>query len=81
MKHLKFTYLNWKGDEHEYVIAPDGVGVNIEYHDHHAQGNYESHWLISGLLVTRDGDPRHEMGNRRRSFVLTRMKSVEEVEA
>lgn len=84
-KLLRFRYKNWKGQEYEYVIAPDrNPGTRLQYlspgvpdRDYDALPT----WHLSGSIVTRDGDPRVEMGpTRRRSFILTRMQNIEEVE-
>jgi hypothetical protein len=76
---LKFRYKNHRGDEHEYIIRPErlhfdrcGCGPNPD----------ELNWLISGWIVSRDGDRRQELilpQDRRRSFVLYNMKCIDEV--
>lgn len=76
---LKFRYTNWKGEEHEYVIEPEG----ISYSDY-PPGEEPKRWQLHGMVVTRDGDPRpqlsHHPGERRRSFLLVGLRDVEEVQ-
>lgn len=80
--NLRFEYTNWRGDDHVYVIEPDG---KVEFYE--GQGMGEDHvpigpgWTLSGYVVSRDDDPRPEMGNnRRRSFLIADMRAVVEVE-
>jgi hypothetical protein len=69
---LKFRYRNWRGVEHEYVIEPESVTF----------GTPDHRWYLNGEVVTRDGDPRPEMGpTRRRSFHLAELCDVEELTA
>lgn len=71
---LKFRYVNWRGDDHEYVIEP-------KLDDRAAISYRDGHWCLSGMVVTRDGDPRPGMGpTRRRTFEIAKMRDIEEVE-
>jgi hypothetical protein len=85
-KLLKFDYKNWKGEEHTYVIALDmRDAFRMQFMKPGVLGREvsaeEMTWHVSGNVVTRDGDPRTEMGpTRRRSFILTKMRNIEEVE-
>lgn len=76
---LRFTYTNWRGVDHEYVIEP----LSIEFGPYDQGGvndGREQHWVMHGDVVTRDDDPRPEMGpTRRRTFIITGMRHVEEV--
>src|SRR3954447_13974728 len=76
--YLKFKYTNWRGDDHEYILEPEPE--SLAAHDYPLEdGNYEFHWNLSGEVITRDGDPRDEMGDtRRRSFVIASMREIEE---
>lgn len=76
-KLLKFRYVNWKGNEHEYVIKPEILSLQFT----RLQSDEEI-WTISGTVVTRDGDPRtiDMMGNRRRTFNITGLKDVVETD-
>jgi hypothetical protein len=65
---LKFRYVNWRGDEHVYIIEPEEK-LSV------TRGKL----MLSGQVVTRDGDERKDMGNRRRSFELTGLRDVEEM--
>ena len=59
---LEFDYVNWKGDPHRYVIKTESL----------TYGQPDKHWYINGDLITRDGDPREDMGpTRRRSFKVS----------
>jgi len=79
-RHLKFRYVNWRGDDHEYVIEVEAV----------AFGKYDSagagptvhtgNWVIHGAVLTRDGDTRPDLGNnRRRTFLISKIRNPEEV--
>lgn len=78
MNRLRFKYINWRGDDHEYVIEPiDGSLVFLPPNDDRPPA-----WAISGDLVTRDGNTRPELGDsRRRTFVLRAMRDIEEIAA
>lgn len=68
--YLKFKYTNWRGDDHEYVIAPEGVSY----------GTPDQRWYLNGELILRDGDPREDMGpTRRRSFVIEDIRDPEKI--
>lgn len=70
---LKFRYVNWRGRRHEYVVEP----IGIELFERQGAG---THWTLHANVVTRDGDPRPEMGpTRRRSFMMTGIRDLEEV--
>lgn len=77
-RNLKFKYRNWKGDEHVYVIEPTGAEcATLERAEVR-----ERVPVLHGNVVTRDGDPRPEMGPIRcRTFRLAELREVEEVEA
>jgi len=79
MMGLKFKYTNWRGNDHEYVISPERGG--LEQYTATMTGRDGAAWMVSGDVVTRDGDVREGMGdNRRRSFELIKMRDIEEVE-
>jgi hypothetical protein len=73
---LMFEYINWRGVLHVYVIRPDVVEAQrLTF------GKPDPKWYLNGQVVTRDGDPRPEMGdNRRRSFELTKIRKLTEVQ-
>jgi hypothetical protein len=82
---LKFRYVNWRGDDHEYVIIPSHRGVKSPpgFHASPTSMSHDTnHLMLSGDVVTRDGDPRPDMDatGRRRSFVIVNMREIEEVE-
>lgn len=68
---IRFRYVNWRGDEHEYVIDVE----SIEYGRYDAGGYGQGQrlqWVLNGFVVTRDGEERRdEKGNQmRRTFML-----------
>lgn len=79
---LRFRYRNWRGFDHLYVIDPD----RIECGPYDASGKHDERvgdelaWVLHGWVVTRDGDPRPEMGpTRRRTFLLGQVRELVEV--
>lgn len=73
---LKFTYVNWKGKEYEYVVEVEGFTFSD-----YPPGEPPKRWQMHGILITRDGDPRKELPDHpRRSFLVTKMRNMEEVE-
>lgn len=74
---IKFKYTNWKGDDHEYVIQVesveyghyDGSGINADVRN----------WVLHGDVITRDGDSRDDMGTRRRTFLIEKIRDPEEI--
>lgn len=71
---IKFTYVNWRGDEHEYVIKLESLEYG-HYGEHGSTGSVgEMNWVLHGHVVTRDGDPRPDMGTRRRTFLLNKIQ-------
>lgn len=70
---LRFRYTNWRGAAHTYAIVPEGTS----YEKLATTG--DSRWMLHGHVITRDGDPRQEMGsNRRRSFAIAGMTEISE---
>lgn len=65
--YLRFRYVNHRGDEHEYVVQPQNLTRPDVW------------WSIDADVVTRDGDPREELGDRRRTFRIDKMRDVESV--
>jgi hypothetical protein len=78
MALLRFDYVNWHGRLHTYLIEPE----SIEFGEDHPEELHRGKWLLHGMVVTRDGDPRtKEMGdNRRRSFIFERLRGISQVE-
>ena len=85
---LRFKYVNWRDEDHEYVIEipspSDQVAQpRVQWGLHPRAGEqvtHDAYWMVSGQVVTRDGDPRPDMGpTRRRSFELVRMRDIEEI--
>lgn len=83
---LEFAYENWRGDEHVYVVdfgAGPSPGPSLaDVTDQKAGtgvlgGERTTALLLSGWVVTRDGNDRPEMGdNRRRSFEISKMRDI-----
>lgn len=75
---VKFVYINWHDHQHTYVILPESIEFG---HPGDATGPDEQEWMFHGELVTRDGDPRPQMGpTRRRSFRVRDMLNVHTLE-
>jgi hypothetical protein len=67
---LAFDYTNWRGVRYRYVVDfRAGVAPGPTRH--------EGDPALAGSLITRDGDPRHDMGSRRRTFLIDGMENVE----
>lgn len=79
---LKFIYVNWNGEEHEYVIEPESLEYKEVSWSSNKTGQYSGfHHVVNGMVVTRDGDPRPEMGNnRRRTFIIAKMQVIKELD-
>lgn len=81
-KNLRFDYINWRGELHTYVIKPLRLNWG-KCKCHRSNPDLES-WNITGVVVTRDGDARAglgtEPGNRTRTFAVTRMIGMEEID-
>ena len=77
---LKFTYENWRGVVHEYVIDPESM-EHGPYDKNGFNDDREHQWVLHGFVVTRDGDVRPELsshpGGRRRTFLLTGIEDME----
>lgn len=67
MDSIKFTYTNWHGDEHEYVVVPEPALTFGAYANRDPLS-----WLISGHVISRDGEPRPG----RRTFRLVGMSNI-----
>ena len=78
-RHLKFKYVNWRGDDHEYVIEVEAVAYG-KYDSAGADRGNPENWVIHGMVITRDGSSRPDMGpTRRRTFLLNKIRNPEEV--
>lgn len=74
MTLLTFDYVNWKGEDHNYVIE------ECRYTPSYPSPVHEGHWVIHGDVVTRDGDTRPTMGpTRRRTFEILKMRNIKEI--
>lgn len=65
---LRFFYVNWKDEDHEYVITPTGAGLGIDEYNFGRP-------VLHGNVIFRDGQVR-DVG--RRTFVLVKMRNVRE---
>ena len=84
-KLVRFTYCNWRGDVHEYVVKPESIELGPYdgggYHSNDREGEpSDQHWVFHGEVVTRDGDTRPDMGTRRRTFLLGSIDRLEIME-
>lgn len=66
-----FDYTNHRGDDHRYV-------VDFAAGHRPGAGEHEGQPVLSGNVITRDGDYREGV-ERRRTFVLAGMRNVEVV--
>lgn len=79
MVNLKFWYINHNEEDHEYVVNPEKIELG-RYSNHGARSeDGKSHWVLHAEVITRDGDERRDMGTRRRTFLLTEIRELEEV--
>lgn len=62
---LKFRYINWEGDEHEYIVDPQEIL------------SAGQQFVIHATCLYRDGQKRD--GELHRTFYLLGMKNLEEV--
>lgn len=69
--NLSFDYVNWRGRNHRYVIEPE----RIEFAFVPFSTNIET-WVLHGMVVTRDDDPRPGMSNRRRTFLMSGLRNI-----
>lgn len=73
---ITFQYVNWRGVNCKYVVEPESVEYG-HYGDFGSTGSIgEQNWVMHGFVVTRNDDPRKDMGTRRRTFLLAKMKNV-----
>lgn len=75
--YLHFHYVNWRGDPHDYVVLVEGIA----YGRYNASGVDDTvkNWVLHGVVVSRDGDIRPEMGDsRRRTFLLSKIEQLKE---
>lgn len=73
---IKFVYVNWRGVSHEYVVEVESVTYGRS-----GDSEVGPDWYLHGDIITRDDDPREDMGpTRRRSFKLIGIKDPKEVE-
>lgn len=68
---LSFDFVNWHGRNHRYLIAPEKIELAFT-----PENEDEPTWVLHGEVITRDGDPRPEMGNRRRTFRMNGLRNI-----
>lgn len=76
MKKLSFRYENWRGGEHLYVVIPESIQFR-EIETSYYSRSLELHWVLHAFVFSRDGKLRRG----RRSFILSNLKEITEVEA
>jgi hypothetical protein len=70
-KQIEFRYVNWRDRVHTYVIDVESIEFG-PYERGGMKSGARAVWVLSGHVVTRDGDRRPEMGdNRRRTFIMS----------
>jgi hypothetical protein len=74
---IKFKYTNWRDERHEYVVQVESIHFDPGSGGWYGPGS--GGWYLNGETITRDGDPREDMGVRRRSFYLNDLEAVEKV--
>lgn len=79
-KLIRFTYENWRGSVHEYVVEPEAVSFGLFDSNgaHPDSPNREDNIqaVMHGNVVTRDGDTRPDMDTRRRTFLVRKMRKI-----
>lgn len=79
-EEIEFRYLNWRGDEHTYVLRIESI--EFGYYGGHSEPGNEEEWLMSGLNISRDGESRKNSptaGWPRRTFRMSEMREVKKV--
>lgn len=78
---IEFDYVNWRGDDHRYVITVESFEFRPYLDSHQPDPAGTPQWVVHGHVITRDGDTRPELaghpGNRRRTFLMSIMRNVE----
>lgn len=77
-QRLAFDYVNWRNEHHRYVVEVEDLEfVEIGEHGHKfadADTTVRWQWALNTRVITRDGDPRPEMGpTRRRTFLFDKI--------
>jgi hypothetical protein len=70
--YLVFRYTNWRDEEHQYIVEPEGIGVGISQYDH-------GELVLHAHVIARDGDPRIELLTRRRTFIVNKIHDLQEI--
>lgn len=79
-----FEYVNWRGDRHEYKVLVESIAfgmyptneVNNDVQPTSSVKNEEK-FVMHAHVITRDGDPRPDMGpSRRRTFDLLKVENL-----
>lgn len=73
MNALQFTYINHRGDTHEYLVIP----VSVEFTDNKLNyaHPYKLSWNLKAFVLERSGEPRNVI----RTFSLIRIKNPREI--
>jgi hypothetical protein len=77
---IKFRYVNWRNELHEYVVDCESVefGPYDNGGKHDRQNPNDCRWVLHAEVVTRDKIKRLNATSRR-TFVMSEMKEVVEV--
>lgn len=78
---IEFDYVNWRGEDHHYLVEVEGVecGPYDAGGTHAAHSPDDVHWVMNGIVVTRDGEVRETQDNGRRTFLLGKIRNIGEV--
>ncbi len=81
LQPLEFEYVNHRKMRYTYKVLP----LSIEYGYYHPDGggivpvhmrdDYVPMWVLNADVITRDGDPRDDMGTRRRTFIFDKIRN------
>lgn len=73
---VSFDYVNWRGDEHRYQVVVESIELG-PYDESGMHRAADTNWVMHGSVLTRDQDPRPDMGpTRRRTFLLNNVANL-----
>ena len=72
--YLVFRYTNWRDEEHQYIVEPEGIGVGISQHDH-------GELVLHAHVIARASQyaSRIELDIRRRTFIVNKIHDLQEI--
>lgn len=75
--NLQFTYTNWHGRKHTYLVRPERIDASCGLQTGNAE--YDGHIVLHGLMLEKDG-ARFSFPQRR-TFKLVELRDMKEVPA